>query len=434
VILGAGLAGLTAAYTLQEAGDEGWIVLERAARAGGHARSMSCDGYVFDYGPHILFTDDAEMGALIRTLLGENMREQERQAFIYHAAYDTYTRFPFQAHLHGLPVELVRECLVELVRAVEAHAAGAPAPANYEEWMRATFGNAIAEKLMIPYARKIWTVDPSTMEYSWIARRVPTPDIERILTGALTNDVAQVGATASFWYPWHGGIEALASSLAATVRGVSLGCEMVSIDLRRRVVTLADGEEIAFDRMIFTLPLCLLPKWISDLPAAVADACHALVYQGIFNINLGVGRPGLSDKHWVYFYEEAFPFHRLSFPGTFSPYNVPEGKSSVSTEVAYSVRGAFDRELAIEQTIAGLQLARIVEPEDEIEVVCAEEIAPAYVVYDLTHRANVTLIRAWLEDQGVWTAGRFGEWGYLNMDHSMRSGRQAANTILARPR
>jgi protoporphyrinogen oxidase len=434
IVLGGGLAGLTAAYTLQEAGDDGWVVLERAGRAGGHARSMSTDGYVFDYGPHILFTNDVEMEELIRDLLGENLREQERQAFIYHAAYDIYTRFPFQAHLYGLPVELVRECLVGLVRAAETQAVGTSAPVNYEEWMRATFGNGIADRLMIPYARKIWTVEPSTMEYSWIARRVPTPDVERIVTGALTDDVAQVGATANFWYPWRGGIEMLASSLAARVRGISLDREMRNIDLRRRVVGLADGDEIAFDRMVFTLPLCFLPTWIPELPTTVADACRALVYQGIFNVNIGVGRPALSDKHWVYFYEDAFPFHRLSFPATFSPHNVPAGKSSVSTEVAYPPHQPFDRNRAIERTIEGLRRAGIVEPDDEIEVVCAEEIAPAYVVYDLDHRANVTLIRSWLEEQRVWTAGRFGEWGYLNMDHSMRSGRNAAEAVLARQR
>jgi UDP-galactopyranose mutase len=158
------------------------------------------------------------------------------------------------------------------------------------------------------------------------------------------------------------------------------------------------------------------------------------VYQGIFNVNIGVGRPALSDKHWVYFYEDAFPFHRLSFPAAFSPHNVPEGKSSVSTEVAYSPHLPFDRELAIERTIDGLRLAGIVEPDDEVEVVSAEEIAPAYVIYDLDHAANTALIRSWLEEQGVWTAGRFGEWGYLNMDHSMRSGRRAAEAVLARQR
>jgi UDP-galactopyranose mutase len=431
IVLGGGLAGLTAAYTLEQSGDESWTVIEKAGRPGGHARSVAQDGYVFDYGPHILFTNDDEMEALIRDLLGDNMRAQERQAFIYHHEHGRYTRFPFQAHLYGLPVPLVRECLVELVRAVENGAANGSTPANYEEWMRTTFGHAIADRLMIPYARKIWTVEPATMEFSWIARRVPTPDVERIITGALTDDVAQVGATANFWYPWHGGIETLAAALAERVRGLSLGREMRRIDLTRRVLALADGDEIPFDRLLLTLPLCSLPEWIAELPDAVETACRRLAYQGILNINIGVKRPSLSDKHWVYFYEDEFPFHRLSFPGNFSPHNVPEGRSSVSTEVAYSPHRQLDREGHVERTIAALQLAGILDPDDEIELVLAEEISPAYVIYDLEHRANVTLIRTWLREQGIWTAGRFGEWQYFNMDHSMKSGKTAAEAILA---
>ena len=431
VVLGGGLAGLTAAYTLQQAGEGDWTVVEKEHEAGGHARSMLIDGYVFDFGPHILFSNDAAMEALIRDLLGDNMRAQERQAFIYHAAHDLYTRFPFQAHLFGLPVELVRECLVELVNAVERRAQNGFEPANYEEWMRAMFGDGIAERLMIPYARKIWTVEPSVMDFNWIGRRVPTPDVERIVTGALTNDVAQVGATSHFWYPWEGGIASLAHALADRVKGIELGREMVGIDVGRRVIRLVDGDELAFDRLVFTLPLCFLPRWFDDLPAAVADACAGLEYQGIFNVNLGVDRDVLSDKHWIYFYEDVFPYHRLSFPANFSPRNVPDGKSSVSTEVAYSRHRPLERDTMVERTIESLRTAGILAREDEIELVHAEEILPAYVIYDLAHGRNVATIREWLREQRIWTAGRFGEWQYLNMDHSMASGKAAAEAILA---
>jgi protoporphyrinogen oxidase len=431
IVLGAGLAGLTAAYTLQQAGQSDWIVLEKEREPGGHARTVEVDGFHFDFGPHILFTNDAEMEALVRNLLGENMRAQERQAFIYHAAYDLYTRFPFQAHLYGLPVDLVRECLVKLVDAVEARARNGFAPANYEEWMRAMFGEAIAERLMIPYARKIWTVEPSEMEFSWIGRRIPTPDVDRIVTGALTDDVAQVGATSHFWYPWDGGIASLGRALADRVTGIELGREMAAVDARARVITFIDGDDVAFDRLVFTLPLCFLPTWFKDLPAAVEDACAGLEYQGIFNVNLGIARPDLSDKHWVYFYEDEFPYHRLSFPGTFSPRNVPEGKGSISTEVAYSRHRPLDRERTLERTIESLRAARILREDDEIELVHAEEILPAYVIYDLNHGRNVAIIREWLREQRIWTAGRFGEWQYFNMDHSMKSGKSAAEAILA---
>jgi hypothetical protein len=94
----------------------------------------------------------------------------------------------------------------------------------------------------------------------------------------------------------------------------------------------------------------LLPSSLVRRSAGAGrDACAGLEYQGIFNVNIGVDRPVLSDKHWVYFYEDEFPYHRLSFPGNFSPRNVPEGKSSVSTEVAYSRHRPLERETMLER-------------------------------------------------------------------------------------
>jgi protoporphyrinogen oxidase len=434
IILGGGLAGLAAGYTLQQAGEDHWVVLEKEERPGGHARSVEVDGYVFDYGPHILFTNDSEIEKLIRGLLGDNLRAQERQAFIYHAAHDVYTRFPFQAHLHGLPVELIRECLLELVRALERRARGDFQPSNYEEWMRGFFGHAIAERLMIPYARKLWTVEPATMDFNWIGRRVPTPDVERILIGALTDDVSQVGATAHFWYPWRGGIEALAKALADQVGTIQLGRELERIDLRRRVLHVADGDEIAYRELIFTLPLTQLPQLIPDLPSPVAAACSELRFQGILNVNLGIDRPEISPYHWIYFYEDVFPFHRLSFPANFSPNNVPSGKSSISTEIAYRSDSAPQEQAAVLQTIEALKTCRILAESDAIELVHVEAISPAYVIYDLRHGAAVESILTWLRSVGIRAAGRFGEWQYFNMDHTMKSGRAAAETIVSERR
>jgi protoporphyrinogen oxidase len=431
VILGGGLSGMTAAYTLQRAGEEHWQLYERESRVGGLARSTAIDGYLFDFGPHILFTIDAEIEVLIRDLLGDNFHAQERQAFIYHDWCGRYTRFPFQAHLHGLPVDMVTECLVGLVQAVQRQARGEFAPANYEEWMRGFFGDGIAERLMIPYARKIWTVEPSEMSFEWIGRRVPTPDFARIIAGALSDDVSQVGATASFWYPRKGAIEPLSRALGARLANVHLGRTARRIELPEKQVVFADGEVVPFERLIFSLPLCQIPELFSGVPPEVERACRALRYQGIYCINLGIGRPDISDKHWVYFYEDPFPFHRLSFPAAFSPDTVPPGKSSIATEVAFSPRRPLDRDTAVERTIDGLRRAEILRPDDPIELVHTEEILPAYVIYDLHHAGNVELIRAWLRQHCIWNVGRFGEWQYFNMDHSMRSGKTAAEQILA---
>jgi UDP-galactopyranose mutase len=430
VILGGGLSGMTAAYTLQQAGETHWQLYEREDRVGGLARSIAVDGYLFDFGPHILFTIDAEMEALIRDLLGDNFHAQERQAFIYHHAWDLYTRFPFQAHLYGLPVPLVLECLVGLVRAVQRFSRGEFHPANYEEWMRGVFGDGITERLMIPYARKIWTVEPSEMEFSWVGRRVPEPDFERIIAGALSNDVSQVGATSSFWYPKTGAIEPLPRALGARLRNVHLERRAERIELPAKQVVFADGEVVPFDHLLFSLPLPSIPRFFTGVPPEVERACRGLRYQGIYCINLGIDRPDVSDKHWVYFYEDPFPFHRLSFPATFSPDTVPPGKSSIATEVAFSERRPLDRDTAVERTIEGLKLAKILRPDDRIELVHTEAIEPAYIIYDLDHAKNVGIIRDWLRANNIWNIGRFGEWQYFNMDHSMRSGKTAAMEIL----
>ncbi|MBA3380875.1 MAG: FAD-dependent oxidoreductase [Actinobacteria bacterium] len=433
VILGAGLAGLSAAYTLQGLGEADWRIYEREERVGGHARSVEIEGYVFDFGPHILFAADPEIGELIRGLLGTNFTAQSREAYIYHHAYGLYTRFPFQAHLYGLPVDVVLECLAGLVTAIERQARGDFNPRNYEEWMRGFFGDGIAERLMIPYARKVWTVEPGEMDFAWIGRRVPTPDVERIIAGALSDAVEQVGATAHFWYPQRGGIEALPSALGERVANVQLGREIERIDIATPNVVFRDGEHVPFDRMIYTLPLSELSSLVSDLPPRVRDACGALRYQGIYCVNLGIGRPNISDKHWVYFYEEEFPFHRLSFPANFTPHNVPSGKSSISMEIAFSDSVPLDRERIVDQAIDALMKAGILDPEDRVELVHTQEILPAYVIYDRDHASNVDVIRSWLAEHGIAVAGRFGEWQYLNMDHAMSSGREAARKMARQP-
>jgi protoporphyrinogen oxidase len=430
VILGAGLSGLSAAHAFQQGGEDHWQVYERAERVGGHARSIVRDGYTFDYGPHILFAADIETEELIRDLLRDNFRAQARQAFIYHKAFDLHTRFPFQAHLFGLPRKLVASCLVDLVQAVEAQARGEFAPGNYEEWMRGFFGNAIAETLMIPYARKVWTVEPSEMDFNWIGRRVPTPDFARVIAGALGDDVEQVGATAEFWYPLEGGIEALPRALGERVGPVHLEHELERIELSRRQLVFSNGTVASFDNAVYTLPLHLVARLIPEAPANVVAACAALRYQGILCVNVGVDRSSLSDMHWVYYYEDAFPFHRLSFPANFSPSNVPPGKSSISIEVAYRPDVPLDEEALVERTLDGLTTAGILDNRDAVEFVDTEQIAPAYVIYDLDHGQNVAVIRDWLAEQRIFVAGRFGDWQYLNMDHAMRSGREAARSIL----
>ena len=87
---------------------------------------------------------------------------------------------------------------------------------NYEEWIYAMFGKAIAEYFMIPYSKKFWTVAPKDMTIDWLDVRVPIPTIKDVVRGALT-DQKGFGPNARFSYPAHGGISALPESFLKKV-------------------------------------------------------------------------------------------------------------------------------------------------------------------------------------------------------------------------
>jgi UDP-galactopyranose mutase len=137
IIIGGGLTGLSAAFHLNEA----YAVFEKLSRPGGLCRSRKINGFVFDYAPHILYTVDSYAGEFIQDLLKGNLHIQNRQAHIYHEKYDTYTRFPFQAHLHGLPDEDIIACLTGLVDVLRNP--DRPEPQNY----RGVLSASVHEKI-----------------------------------------------------------------------------------------------------------------------------------------------------------------------------------------------------------------------------------------------------------------------------------------------
>eukprot|EP01034_Spumella_vulgaris_P044042 gene44042-54729_t len=122
VIIGAGPTGLSAAYHL--GGDT--LLLERNPTVGGWCRSIRQNGFTFDHAGHIMFSNDPYVLKLYDTLLGDNQHWQMREAWIY--SKQVYTRYPFQGALHGLPSDVIKECIVGAIEARYGKAANEAAP------------------------------------------------------------------------------------------------------------------------------------------------------------------------------------------------------------------------------------------------------------------------------------------------------------------
>lgn len=425
VVLGAGLSGLSAAYHLNLNAE--CDIYEKNKEIGGLCRSIRIGGFTFDYGPHILYSIDPYASNLIKGLLKENLVARQREAWVFHDKFSCYTRFPFQCHLYGLPVDIVKECILGLFNAKMEN--GTSDPKDYFEWMERIFGKGITEHLMVPYAEKLWTIHPSGMNYDWIERRVPQPDIETILSGALGDLQERHGFNNDFWYPKSGGIYSLPEALGKPIRRLHLNEEIVEIDCKRKTVTSKTGVKEHYEKMISSLPLPLVVRLIKEVPSKVLSAAKNLQNNSIMCVNLGVNRPSISEKHWIYFYEKQFSFHRISFQMNFSPTTVPKGMSSISTEVAYSQHKKISQTNIIDRVIRDLIRAKILNRDDEIVVSDMKDIKYAYIIYDHNHRKNVGIVHEFLRKNDIFPCGRFGEWEYFNMDHSILSGKRVAEMI-----
>ncbi len=458
VIAGAGPTGLSAAYHLGEDA----LLIEREDRVGGWCRSIEAGNFTFDHAGHIMFSADEYVHGMYRMLLGDNIHWQDREAWVY--THGVYTRYPFQGALYGLPSDVIKECLVGAIEArygalrpetpggrpvedccgdgiLEAEARlGAPAcgahprtePRNFEEFIYRVWGAGIAKHFAIPYNRKLWCIPLSDIETSWLGGRVPLPDIEEMIEGALNPAIKPVGPNARFGYPLRGGFQALMNGFMPHLKGgLRLGSAIVAVSPRRRAITLAGGSEIAFDHLISTIPLPVLVRMMGDeAPPAIRAAAESLRHVSIRCVNLGVGRPALTNRHWIYFPGDTI-FHRVFAQGNMSPYCNPPGGFGLVCEISYAPEKPlpFQGQALIERCVADCRRVGLLSADDPIRVAFEVDLPYAYVVYDHGRAANVALIREWLEARGVLLAGRYSEWEYYNSDHAFLAGKRAAERV-----
>jgi UDP-galactopyranose mutase len=489
VVIGGGPTGLSAAYHL---GADALLV-EQNDTVGGWCRSIEDGGFTFDFAGHIMFSNDAYVHELYQKLLGDNVHWQDREAWIY--SKNVYTRYPFQGALYGLPADVIKECIVGAVEARfgslpgkpgsnGSHASGSGAPGNdvqasgngvppsgngshckaesitdccadgvmestaelrsaaavqggsgeprnFEEFIYKVWGAGIAKHFAIPYNKKLWAVPLSEMETSWLGGRVPLPDLEEMIEGALQPVAKPMGPNARFGYPLRGGFQALMNGFLPHLQGpLRLGSRVTGVSPGRRTITIDGREEIAYRSLISTMPLPVLIRLMGDeAPARVQHAAKQLRYVSVRCVNIGVGREHLTEKHWIY-YPEQTVFHRIFVQGNASPHCNAPGGFGLTCEITYSEHKPLpcDGEALIERCIRDCHEVGLFGPGDPVWVANQIDMPHAYVVYDHARPRHVALIRQWLASQDIILAGRYSEWEYYNSDHAFIAGKKAAET------
>jgi UDP-galactopyranose mutase len=473
VVIGAGPTGLSAAYHL----GRNAILLEQTDRVGGWCRSIEDTGFTFDMAGHIMFSNDPYVHEMYQLLLGDNVHWQDREAWIY--SKKVFTRYPFQGALYGLPPEVIKECIVGAIEArfgsltakkpaadkginddytgperrgmfeplMKANGSRKPrtytgaerrlnahkgSPKNFEEFIYKVWGRGIAKHFAIAYNQKLWAVPLEEMETSWLGGRVPLPNLEEMIEGALSPSPKPMGPNARFGYPLRGGFQALMNGFLPHLKGeLRLQTRVVAVSPSRHTVTLSDGTVVPYEFLISTMPLpALIQVMGNEAPADVRKAAAGLRHVSVRCVNIGVGRENLTEKHWIYYPEDPV-FHRIFVQGNASPHCNPPGGFGLTCEITYSEAKPLpcDGDALLQRCIEDCHRVGFFQPGDPIWAANQVDMPVAYVVYDHDRARNVSVIREWLSAQDIVLAGRYAEWEYYNSDHAFIAGKKAAEQV-----
>ena len=435
-ILGAGLSGLSCSYHL---GHENCILFEGKSYAGGHIYSRTKEGFTWDEGPHVSFTDNLYVRGLFEQSVDGAVLDFPVIVSNYYKG--SWIPHPAQSNLFATPPDIKKKCLDDflIARSLQFNSH----PKNYGEWLERAFGKTFSEIFPSAYTRKYWTVEPARLDIDWIGNRVFYPDLEAVVNGADREPINSSHYIKTVRYPNAGGYIAFAKKLMQN-SDIAFNHKVGGIDLKNKLIYFSNGKTHKYENLISTIPLPEL-VYLSNAPSHIKEAADKLNCSSVLLVNITANHPAKKPYHWMYVYDEDKYSTRINTIELLSPENAPTGKTGVQVEVYESNYKKLDlshREIATIVSDELIEMGLI----DSVETLHTYYIPYANVIFDHDRKHNQDLILSWLEQYGLkresedlepmtsWVegnhsskgslilAGRFGEWKYYWTDDCVLRG------------
>ena len=452
--MGAGPAGLTAAYELLKHGVPVTIVEKDPNQVGGLARTVAHDGYRFDIGGHRFFSKNTEVEALWTEILGDEMLTRSRLSRIYYRGrFFAYPIKAFNALWNLGPVEGF------LCLASYAHARLRPIknPRTLEDWVRNQFGWRLFNIFFKTYTEKVWGISTKELSADWAAQRIKSLDLWVVIRSALLpnrkpSSRGDVVTTLidSFRYPRLGPgqmWERVADICASRSHPVLLGQTVRRIEHEGGRVTaiVTESREGKTEThrgtdFISSIPIRELVNRLEPAaPVRVREAADSLGYRDFISVALMIDRPKVFPDNWIYIHDPGVRVGRIQNFKNWSPDMVSDqSKTCLGLEYfCFEGDGLWTMEDADLVELAKHELAQlgICETSEVFDGVVVRQ-QKAYPVYDDAYQANVAVVRDYLavDLPNLYLAGRNGMHKYNNQDHSMMTALLVARNIASNSR
>lgn len=447
IIIGAGPAGLGAAYELVKNGITDLLLIDRNSIVGGLSRTEVRDGARFDIGPHRFFTKNKEVNDLWHELLGRDFVPVDRLTRIYYK--NKYFNYPIR--LFDVLTKLgILESFHAFLSYLLARFSRKQPPVTFEDWVVQNFGAKLYETFFKTYTEKIWGISCKQIGAEWAAQRIRGLDIIQVLRKAILGGKRNVVKTLveQFDYPVHGAgqmYERMADVITSKGGELLLNATVKSFRRDHNKIELvevatAEGARQLFSAEFFftSTPLPHFFRMLTPSPTEeILAAADSLYFREHITVNLLLrGRDFFPDQ-WIYVHSPNVEMARLANYNNFSKAMVDDpGKSAVSVEYfAFQHEELWrksDEEL-IQLAVAELSASRLV-PEHSLEKGWVIRETECYPTYYLGYTAPYELLRAEMDEfENLIPIGRAGLYKYNNQDHSLYSGILAARNYMCYP-
>jgi protoporphyrinogen oxidase len=443
VILGGGPCGLSAAWELSKT-RKNVVVIEAQSSPGGLCKTIRYNGFNFDLGGHRLISENNELLNKISGLMGDELLVSERVSAIRLNGREF--QYPLSAGdiLRQTDVRFLSGCLIDYAYQSICQKIRRSPDTSFEDWVINRFGRKLYDTFFKDYTRKLWGISPDKLSSDWAAERISLLnlwDVVLRLCGSGKNTPRTYAR--NFFYPKQG-IGQIFEYIAAEIKenggNIILNARFKRLLLEgekvKGVVYNIEGKDevIDCDWVISTIPitdlLCNLEGWSEW--QGIREAIRSLRYRSLRFLNILIDKPEIGKNTWTYIPDGKYIMTRIQEPGKRSPYNAPDGKTSLILEIPCFYNDKIwnmPDDLLFKRCIDDLLQLDIDIKGKVIDYFYTRE-KHAYPIYQLDYKLHLKKLISSLDGiANIHISGRNGLFKYIFMDRAMEMGFEAARKL-----